>query len=1144
MHSFFNKSRNLRNKLSPNHLSSDSTPPPAALDELARPVNSSQLFSNNPPHDNHSDSELQLIYGYIGLYTEVEIDLLTTARAVNLVAQELKSRALETPLLFSTHALDISTEGTHSLIRRFVHDQNAFAHDLIMHSPHNLAAFLKWLLARCVNGRGAHGILTWEQYASWRESEKAFGYPPDFLSTHFLAQLAAPTASLLSCLLDLFASASVRADLNGMTPHKCGALFGAYIFGLEDDKPFEQTYSHWLRQSHATEHMIFAFMRDLKAQSPTGKLPSRMETTIQGYPSIIPSLIKTHPTARLERVVRFQRLTSSYSKNLIASAGTWNVARSKTWDRLKPYPEIGAAQYLNHSKSGHSTDPSKLLFSPSYKHLLNIKGQMNDENEDIDQLGANFEGPQRFKTLVEKEWSGFLNRGFQEPDAKKLQFNLDESSNAKLKAKRETMDWDSFMGAGFLGRETFQATDLDFDASIQHTAPPPISPPTSKRIIPKKLTKTSRNPTAFPYDTTPIELSSLFVDENFFEAWADVLVSSGWSRDDPKEVRWVLIYCKCKPADYQEFEFRPTALNPDGRNDDKWALFEEVVPPEYQAAQLNASKSINNRHHRRSFLRVITRKENKRSQNGSTSEKAPPTPGSPFNFYPMAPESQAPTMSNSNSQYSNSHSSYTYQATACDSPSTRAASTTPHSGHAGGSLLRSLSKMIQGGQVPVNVSDARYPARFQAKNRGMVSVDALSPPASQETPTNSSELRVASSNPSRARSTRRPALRSAASSDTTHGMSTSSHLHKSNSTHFDRPPNPTPPSSDPRESSSSISTPDHSHNSDQEQPAYDHNRSSAISRSIASSSDFTVEMVERLPERSFPAVRGPLLVPMYSYNNSTSPRPTRSKDPIDSATQAYDSSHLATPRTPTHGDSLAVSQSAVSSPPSVPSGDQMRHHHHSSPHMPTGSQVGQQLSDEPVRVHNRRQRPERLILQQQQNKEQHPLQSQEPTPMPNAPHHAHLGTHYQRTEHPLQQQQQPASLEKQREGLLSPHLAPPVSPLFSKSALRKVELHNSGSSIGSFESPGSKDEEWHLPLRKSALGPVASNYQPTRPILPPQFDIKAKKVSNIVDLFEKALPDSPLRENDSRSLAYAMPSSPIRIPVRSLKLSRVGEQEE
>jgi hypothetical protein len=235
MHSFFNKSRNLRNKLSPNHLSSDSTPPPAALDELARPVNSSQLFSNNPPHDNHSDSELQLIYGYIGLYTEVEIDLLTTARAVNLVAQELKSRALETPLLFSTHALDISTEGTHSLIRRFVHDQNAFAHgqllssgfsnsvkilltidqpikmmqviyvrggqavnhvylflifglDLIMHSPHNLAAFLKWLLARCVNGRGAHGILTWEQYASWRESEKGtflITQPKDFLA--FLA---------------------------------------------------------------------------------------------------------------------------------------------------------------------------------------------------------------------------------------------------------------------------------------------------------------------------------------------------------------------------------------------------------------------------------------------------------------------------------------------------------------------------------------------------------------------------------------------------------------------------------------------------------------------------------------------------------------------------------------------------------------------------------------------------------------------------------------------------------------------------------------------------------------------------------------------------------------------------------------------
>lgn len=66
------------------------------------------------------------MYGYIGLHTEIELDLPTTARAVNLVAQELKARALETPLLFSTHALDISTEGTHSLIRRFVHNQHEF----------------------------------------------------------------------------------------------------------------------------------------------------------------------------------------------------------------------------------------------------------------------------------------------------------------------------------------------------------------------------------------------------------------------------------------------------------------------------------------------------------------------------------------------------------------------------------------------------------------------------------------------------------------------------------------------------------------------------------------------------------------------------------------------------------------------------------------------------------------------------------------------------------------------------------------------------------------------------------------------------------------------------------------------------------
>ncbi|KAI9604877.1 hypothetical protein H4Q26_002847 [Puccinia striiformis f. sp. tritici PST-130] len=694
MHSFF-KSRSSKNKTSPNPPTSDRIPvvqtTQLSVDELGRPTSSPQLFhTQNSTSEglhptsqtfNHSDAELQLIYGYIGLHTEIELDLPTAARAVNLSTRN------SPPI--STHALDISTEGTHNLIRRFVHNQHDFTHDLTMHNGHNLAAFLKWILSRYVNGRGTHGFLQWEQYASWRESEKAFGYPLRFLSTHLTAHMTAPAASLLTCLLDLFASASVRADMNGMTAHKCAALFGAYIFGLEEDKPFEHTYTHWLRQSHATEHLIFAHMRDLKAQSPTGKLPLRMETTIAGYPSIIPSLIKTHSSARLEK------------QDLISSAGTWSVARSTTWDRLKPYPEIGAAQYLNHSKAGLPADPSKLLIAPSYKHLLNIKGQMNLDNEEDDFLGST---------------------------------NLTVHSGSKPSLRRNGRPIGPQTSISMLTSKKLPS----FDRSILF-----------QRGLSKKLIKTSKAPSVFDYDTTPNELPSLFVDENFFEAWAD-----------------------CKPADHQEYEFRPTPSNPDGRNDDMWAF----------------------KGNRRSFLRVITRKK---SPNGPPSERVQCTQNLSA-YYPIAPASLAPSMSNSIS-----HSSSTPTAPSCESVVSRATSTTPQSGHVG--LFRSLSKAIKG-----------------------ESVDELDASCLQ--------------NPT-----------------------ATSLNHGSISPHPDRPSNPTPPPSDRPRSTSTSSSQDFTPHSDHEGLIQDDNHSSALSRSIASSSDFTVELAER---RESTQIRPASLIPFKNINGN------------------------------------------------------------------------------------------------------------------------------------------------------------------------------------------------------------------------------------------------------------------------------------
>lgn len=613
-------------------------PPPAFT--LANQRYKSRRTLRRDSSETQNEKELQLLYGYTGLYTDVDLDLSTTAQAIDMVTQQIKSRALDTPLLFSTQALDISIEGTHSLIRSFVNDQHDFQRDLQISSPHNLSAFLKWVLGRHVNAQGLHGFLRWDKYASWRESERASDYPARFITTHLLSLLPSTIAGLLSCLLDLFSKVSAYSHLNGMTAHKCGAIFGAFIFGLEDDMPFEKTYTSWLRYSHATEHLILAYIRDQKAISTTGQLASRMEAAIKGYPNVIPSLVKTHPSARLEKVARFKRFARFYNKNLILNASTWEVGPNKTWDRLKPYPSTVATQSSNNSKAGLTNTATKPVFTKLYKHLLNIGSYVDPDDEEVAECETDFETQQRFKSLVEKEWSGFMNKGFLEPDRKKLEFDLTESERLKRRQKHDTMDWDSFAGSGFLGRETYMPTDLQFNTDFSKTV---ATWPNEKKMLSKKLTKTNKALPAFPYDITPVEQEPLFVDENFFEAWADALVSSGWSRDEFKDVSWVLINYKCKPANHLDVEFQPTSTNQDGRTDDIWILFVEVVPPEYREELIESGHKIHNaltkRSKRISFLRSMTRRDYKK--NTSTPAKmAPIREAVSIEYYPSAPQRQ------------------------------------------------------------------------------------------------------------------------------------------------------------------------------------------------------------------------------------------------------------------------------------------------------------------------------------------------------------------------------------------------------------------------------------------------------------------------------------------------------------------------
>jgi hypothetical protein len=52
-----------------------------------------------------------------------------------------------------------------------------------------------------------------------------------------------------------------RSVKNGTTPNKLAAIFSSYIFGLPDNQPFVGTYNAFLRFTHATEHLLLAYVR-------------------------------------------------------------------------------------------------------------------------------------------------------------------------------------------------------------------------------------------------------------------------------------------------------------------------------------------------------------------------------------------------------------------------------------------------------------------------------------------------------------------------------------------------------------------------------------------------------------------------------------------------------------------------------------------------------------------------------------------------------------------------------------------------------------------------------------------------------------------------------------------------------------------
>ncbi|KAH8995933.1 hypothetical protein EDB92DRAFT_1942827 [Lactarius akahatsu] len=639
-------------------LSSPKARPPGAVVSEEEPViPDGSFFPLNlepPPSDlaSPSDSERgprerEQDYGYLSYHRHVVLGLEEVDRLVRIVTEELSTRGLTTPFLFSSLALDVNSSGVRRLIQAFLRTCVAFPaldaertwrDEARFAAPPELAMFLRWGLARILRVSGGHavrGLISWDMYVDWSEAELAQDYP----TTHFkalIAQLEQHLQVIIINVLSLLARLTAHSSSSGHTPPTLSPLFGPLIFGLGPAAlPFHHTYLQYLRATNAMEHVLLSFVRwqDAPSNESSGSfgggpgsasslgVPTRLKDWIRGYPAMLPDpatrsrsqdRLQPRRGARTVRVVSVRRNVRMYTPDLIKSAASWasrpagvtghapNVfAQSRDWERVAPPTLRLTPRYADSFKKRMDLPPNFHPHTGVASSNASIASSatvssVGDSPTDYFGLGKPaLAGEERFRNLTDLKWGEFEAMGFGglDPAEKKLQFDLTESARTSRAAKRATLTWTDFSSSGF------SRTDAPLSATLQFSSPlvnSISSWPEQQADITRKLKKTQKSLPPFGWDTEPVMGTEAVIEESFVDVFCDLVYGGGWMDIEREEVdrecNWTLIEFKSLPI------ARSTVSGgTDPRTSTTVFLFEEFVPLEYRQQLSAGATTLNGR---------------------------------------------------------------------------------------------------------------------------------------------------------------------------------------------------------------------------------------------------------------------------------------------------------------------------------------------------------------------------------------------------------------------------------------------------------------------------------------------------------------------------------------------------------------------
>ncbi|KAJ9127313.1 hypothetical protein QFC24_000720 [Naganishia onofrii] len=433
----------------------------------------------------------------------VKLGLKDVGEVVRDVARELGERGLNTPLLFSNQALDLSPSKIRLFIQSYIatltshpastHAVTAYRNNLRLCQPYELAWFLRWALGRVVRlvreehsspgadrsrvvdvrEREVRGLVDWAEYEIWRGKERGesrrsvfFGtllirttlaakhFPVSFVDS-FFAAFPPELSLILQTLFTLLSRFTAHSHISGLTPVTISSLFGPLIFGLEDAS-FTATHAAYIRAAGATEHLLLAFIRAQAAAHDRlkGDFPRTLREWVQGYPTAPGMIISDReldlglPRKGVQAVPVhvIQRNVRSYTRDLIKSHVDWvRGYEAQLGTKWKPWEDVaGMGAAPGCASLPVVTEWHRLrLRLKTTKSLQSPHSSLAGKAKATHELGS----AAHAKALAgEDDWGLFEDSGFDPGDdfKEKLRFDLSEGAKQQVTSKRMTMTWDDF----------------------------------------------------------------------------------------------------------------------------------------------------------------------------------------------------------------------------------------------------------------------------------------------------------------------------------------------------------------------------------------------------------------------------------------------------------------------------------------------------------------------------------------------------------------------------------------------------------------------------------------------------------------------------------------------------------------------------